>query len=307
MRSLSLVLCFALMPMAALADMHVLIVEGLGGDPVYTEQFNEEQQALHKASESLTSSNSIVTLSGEAATKERITGELKALAKSLKADDRLVVYLVGHGSYDGYEYKFNIPGPDITATELGKLLDALPAKNQLIVATGSASGALADALKKDSRVVITATRSGSERNVTHFGIDFAEALRNASTDTDKNGRITAQEAFDAASRGVKDYFEKAKRLASEHPRLEGDLAARFTVAQLGSSGTAAPASSANPQLAALQTQRDKLNGQIEELRLRKDSMDEAEYSKELEKLVLELADVEDKLESQGGSGAGRER
>ena len=26
--------------------------------------------------------------------------------------------LIGHGSYDGAEYKFNIPGPDLTGAEI---------------------------------------------------------------------------------------------------------------------------------------------------------------------------------------------
>lgn len=298
-------LALMLAPLAARADLHVLVVEGLGGEAQYASEFDSERQAIVKASGSLTSANMIVSLNGEAATKERIATEFKTLAKTLKADDRLAVYLIGHGSYDGYVYKFNIPGPDLTAEELSKLLDGVPAKNQLIVATGSASGALADALKKDTRVVITATRTGSERNITHFGEAFAEALSDASADVDKNGRITAQEAFDAAARNVKDFFEKQKRLASEHARLEGSLAARFTVAQIGG-GAAAPAAAANanPQWAALQQQRERLNGQIEELRLRKDSLGEAEYSSQFEKLALELAEVEERIEKLGKAGSG---
>ena len=33
------------------------------------------------------------------------------LASTAKPDDALVLMLIGHGTYDGVEYKFNIPGP----------------------------------------------------------------------------------------------------------------------------------------------------------------------------------------------------
>ena len=293
----------ALLPATASAELHVLIVEGLGGDSQYAQEFHETQQSLQKAAQSLTGAHSIVSLTGEAATRDRIVASLRSLAKNLRAEDRLAVYLVGHGSYDGYFYKFNIPGADMTGEELSKLLDAIPAKNQLVIATGSASGALADLLKRDARVVITATRSGSERNATRFGVEFTAALRDPATDLDKNGSVSAQEAFDAASRKVKDYFEREKRLASEHARLEGATAARFTVAQLHG---AAPALSDNPAVDGLQQQRKQLQERIEELRLRKDSLGEKEYLAQFEKLALELAEVEDKLESAAG-GEARER
>lgn len=284
-----------LLSSAALADMHALIVQGLGGEEGYTEQFNATAEALRRASQSLGGAQ-VTTLAGETATREKILAQFRMLAKTLKADDRVAVYFIGHGSYDGYEFKFNIPGPDLTGAELAKSLDALPAKNQLVVLTGSASGAVADALKKASRVVITATRSGNERNVTYFVTALAQAIDNAASDVDKNGRITVQEAFDAANRAVKDHYEREKRLASEHPRLEGELAARFTLAQLGAAGAAGAGA-----VSAAQPERERLNSQIEELRLRKDGMSEAQYAAELERLLLELAQLEERLEQGGGA------
>ena len=43
--------------------------------------------------------------------------------------------LIGHGSYDTVEYKFNLPGPDISGGELAALCDRVAAKRQLIVNT----------------------------------------------------------------------------------------------------------------------------------------------------------------------------
>jgi hypothetical protein len=101
--------------------------------------------------------------------------------------------LVGHGSYDGEAYKLNLPGPDIDGDEMAKLLAAVPARSQLVVNATSASGSILEKWKADGRTVITATRSGFERNATRFAQHFAAALAAGSADINKNGAITAQE------------------------------------------------------------------------------------------------------------------
>jgi hypothetical protein len=58
-----------------------------------------------------------------------------------KPDDALVVMLIGHGTDDGVDYKFNIPGPDLTAAELAALLDRVPAARQCVVNMTSSAAA----------------------------------------------------------------------------------------------------------------------------------------------------------------------
>lgn len=293
----------ALTPVSASAALHAVIVEGLGGEPQYTEQFREQVEILRGASMPLAAGGEIKVFTGPAATRDALQAHFRTLTKAVTREDRVAVYLVGHGSFDGEEFKFNIPGPDLTGTDLKRMLDALPTDNQLVVSTGSASGSLVDSLQKESRVLITATRSGNERNATRFGGDFAQAFTDPTADTDKSGSISAQEAFEFASRRVEDFFKRETRLASEHPRLEGNRAGRFTVAQLAAA-TAAPRSS-SPERELLAKQRDGINGRIEELRLRKEQMEEAAYLGELEKLLLELAAAEEVIEALDGSaGAG---
>ncbi len=58
--------------------------------------------------------------------------------------DRFVLVLLGHGSFDGTDYRFNIPGEDITGAGLRALLDRFPeGVTQLVVDATSASGAMA--------------------------------------------------------------------------------------------------------------------------------------------------------------------
>lgn len=279
------------------AELSVVIVEGLGGEAKYSQQFDKEVKAIQSASTGLTNAQHIQVLSGDAATRANITAVFKQFATSLKQDDRLAVYLVGHGSHDGYEYKFNIPGPDLSGSDLAKLLDAIKSDSQLIVATGSASGGLQEVLKKDSRIIVTATRSGNERNATQFGGLFAEALADAATDTDKNGRITAQEAFDLTARKVKDYFEAESKLSTEHAQLVGARANVFAIAQLNGA-TTPMATTAN---AGLLVEREQLNSRLEDLRLRKDSLSEDDYLKQLEPLLLQMAELDARIDAEQGT------
>ena len=50
---------------------------------------------------------------------------------------------------------------------------------------------------------------------------WIEALRDAAADTDKNEVITALEAFKFAEAKTKQFYETNKRLATEHPMLDG--------------------------------------------------------------------------------------
>ncbi len=128
--------------------------------------------------------------------------------------------LIGHGTYDGVEYKFNIPGPDITGAELAALLDRVPAARQLVVNMTSSSGGSIEFLRKPNRVVITATKTGTEKNATVFARYWAEALRDPAADADKNETVSALEAFHYAQRKTTEFFDTQKRLATEHAVLE---------------------------------------------------------------------------------------
>jgi len=278
------------------AELYYLIVGGLGGESTYDEQFQKDTAALAAVARRTTAQSRVMLLQGEAATREAVVSSLDSLRTRAKAADNVVVMLVGHGSYDGESYKFNLPGPDIDGEEVAKLLSAVPARSQLIVNTTSASGAVLEKWAAEGRTLITATRSGFERNATRFAQHFAAALAAGSADLNKNGAITAQEAFDYASRAVADSFEKDGALATEHPQIAGGAAARFTVARLASAAPA-EAASTDPAVAALVAQREDLDGQIESLRARRESMANDVYLTELQKLLVQLAEVQGKIDA----------
>jgi hypothetical protein len=298
--------CLKLLPALALgigitapahAELYYLIVAGLGGEPTYTEQFDKDSAALVGVARRTTATSRVMVLKGEGATREALVSSLDTLRTRAKAADNIIVMLVGHGSFDGEAYKLNLPGPDIDSAEFAKLLGEIPARAQLVVNMTSASGAVLEPWAAEGRTLITATRSGFERNATRFAQHFAAALEDGSADLNKNGAITAQEAFDYASRRVADSFEKDGTLATEHPQIAGGAPTRFTVARLASAGPAPEAAATSPAVAALITERERLDAEIESLRARRESMPNDAYLAELQRLLVALADVQGKIDA----------
>ena len=278
---------------AAGADMHALIVAGLGGDPAYAEQFERQAGQVDQALRSLTDADNVLVLSGADASRDAVLTRIRELQGRLGQRDQFALFLLGHGSYDEHEYKFNLPGPDLTDADIVAALDALPVSSQVLVNTSSASGALADLATADGRIVVLATRSGVERHATRFGNYFTAALSDEAADTDKNARISVAEAFQFAERRVAEYYERNDQLATEHPLLHGAQPDRVALARLGGTLPAV----VDTVLAAMLAERDALNTGIDELRLARDTMAAADYQSALLEKMLELARIEDAIEA----------
>lgn len=287
-----LLMALLLSPALAVADYHVVIVEGLGGEQRYGDRFREQTEALDRAARTVTSGDYIRVFRGDEATRDAILAHFESLTDDVGQDDTVVVYLIGHGSFDDHEYKFNVPGPDLTGEDIAAMTAALSSGNQLLVNTSSASGASVEMLGADNRIVIAATRSGAERHATRFGSYFVLALAEPSADLDKDRMITAREAFDYADRRVADFFDTNGQLATEHARLEGSRADRFNIARLGS---AEPVPD-DPELTELLANRDTLNRRIDQLRLRREAMPAEEYQAALLEQLLALAELEERIE-----------
>lgn len=280
----------ALTNATANATTFSIVVAGLGGEPDYEQRFNTWAQELDKTLRAAPESQ-VETLTGAKATKENLRAIIANITKSAKADDALMLVLIGHGTFDGTEYKMNLPGPDVTATDLATWLDRVPASRQLIVNATSASGASQHALVRENRTIITATKSGTEKNATVFPRYWVEALRDAAADTDKNEVISALEAFKFAELKTKQFYDTNKRLATEHALLNGGDssaglgAGRFALLRIGSIQMAA----SDPAKRALLEKREQIEGSIDRLKFQKAAMPTDQYKRELQVLLLELA------------------
>jgi hypothetical protein len=289
--ALALAMAAALSPAAT----HYVTITGLGGEPDYEQRFAGWARDIERALEDAGGEARVHTL--VAPLREKVRATFDELAREAKAEDALVVMLIGHGTYDGHEYKFNLPGPDISAAELAAMLDRVGAKRQLVVNTTSASGGALAALARPGRIVISATKSGTERNATVFARYWAEALRDPAADTDKNETVSALEAFRYAERKTKAFFETEKRLATEHAVLEdkgaaGPVAASFPLLRLGANAAA----SRDPAKVKLLAKKEELELSIDRLKYQKAAMPEAEYRKQLTVLLLELARTQEEID-----------
>ncbi len=308
-----------LLPAFAHAELYITIVQGLGGMPEYQQEFDTVREKIAAASVTLTNEERVFTFTGESATREALLAHFASLKDLMSDEDRAALYLIGHGSFDGEEYKYNIPGPDLTSADFKGVLEALPGQNHVVITTGSTSGALvegitgvpaprddappreaeaADAAEAPSKyLLVAATRNGNERNATHFGRFFAEALVSSEADINKNDTISVQEAYDYAEREVAAFFEEEQRLATEHAQLRGSGAAQFSLSRLNT----LEYETDDPELSELLQQRQDIDAKIEELQLRRgEYASNRDYLQALQALVLQSAEITERIDRARG-------
>lgn len=284
-----LALCQVLVTQPAIcAETRILIAVGIGGDARYQQEFEQQGNALSRHFRTV--ANDVTLLQAEHANRDAIYQALTEINKRTEADDALVLMFVGHGTYDGEHFRFNVKGPDFTALELADWLEPVRAGQQLVVFTGSSSGAVLEPLELDTRTVFAATRSGEERNATVFGQFFVTAFEDNSADTNKDFRVTAFEAFQYASTRVEEYYDSQNTMMTEHPTSNGSESA-IILAHLGTGSFEQFVSS------PLQTRVDELEREINALKVNKAQYSQDEYFDQLQRLLLELAYIAMELKS----------
>lgn len=295
-----------------------VIISGAGGEPAYAKQF---EQWTVELSSVLTEkfgfdSKQVKILTEKPAdnatarsTAEEVKRTFAWLKSQLEPDNVLFLFLIGHGSFDGNEAKFNLVGPDLSASDYNALLSSLPTRRIVVFNMASASGEFIKSLAGKGRIVVTATRSGQETNATRFPGFFIAALNANDADTDQDGHTSVLEAFVYANRLTADFYKQAGRLATEHALLDDDgdgvghekaeagegLLARATYLDSLSVEDAA----ATATTAKLLKERTRLEGEIEQLIARKASMPGAEYEEALERLFIQLAKVNRSIKQAG--------
>ena len=290
------------------ASVYYVTVAGLGGEPDYEQRFTAAAKDLDKVFKASSGAH-VYTLTGSQSTRVRLTETMAAVARDAKPEDDFVLTLIGHGSFDGVEYKFNLVGPDVSAPELAAMCDRVPARRQLVVNTTSASGGSVPALEHSGRGVIAATKTGTEKNATVFARYWVEALEDPTADQDKSESISAMEAFQYADRKTAAFYESQKRLATEHAVFqdtgrgeavragaaqgrEGALLSSLIVVRIGASQAAMN----DPAKRDLLAKKEELEQQIDALKYQKAAMEPGEYKKQLTAALLQLATVQGELE-----------
>ena len=153
----------------------------------------------------------------ESADAERLRQTLAA--EPTDGHEALWLVLIGHGTFDGKEARFNLRGPDVPATDLADWLKPFQ-RPVVVINTASASAPFLNKLSAPNRVILTATRSGHEGNYARFGGYLAEAIATLQSDLDQDGQVSLLEAFLTASHGVAEFYKTEGRLATEHALLD---------------------------------------------------------------------------------------
>ena len=307
---------------------HALIVVGLGGNADYRDRFHNQAVALREAftskhgmlSEHVTylgerpeSAPEIVT---DKSTRDNVLSYLSTIAQQMGSSDRLLVILIGHGTSDQAEARFNITGPDLAPSDLQMALTGFPTQTLALVHTGSASGGFLEPLSGPNRIIITATRTQRERNATEFAQFFVEAIIGESADLDKDERVSLLEAYQYAREEVIRFYEDENEILTEHAVLDdngdgtgseevglnepdGSLAAGF---QLGGISVTEEEINQDPELARLYEERRQIQARITELRVLRDAMQEEAYMAAMEELLVELALKNREIRAKEGNG-----
>ena len=305
-------LALALARAAAAADFPaptVIFVAGAPGEAIYASNLVRQAALWSNGCARAGAGFVTVGLATNAAPDREVLRDTLA-AQARKGPEPLWLVLAGHGSFDGQTARFNLRGPDLTPADLAEWL--APFERPLVLVHAfSASAPFLPALAGTNRVILTATRSGHEVNYSRFGDHLAAVLTDPAADLDRDGQTSLLEAFLAAAARVAEFYKTEGRLATEHALIEDNGDGLGTPADWfrGVRAVKRPAAGAWPDGARahqihllpgaaeralspeIRARRDALEREVFRLRESKAGRPEAEYYRDLEKVLLELAEL----------------
>jgi hypothetical protein len=287
----------------------VLVVVGAPGDPEYASQF-QQWAAQWQAAAAKAGAESIaigVANPVGGSDRDRLHAVLAEKAAA-PGKEPLWIVLIGHGTFDGREAKFNLRGPDVTDIELAEWLAPLKRPLAVLDCT-AASGPFINRLSGENRVVVTAAKSGYELNFARFGQYLAEAIVDPRADLDKDGQVSLLEGFLTASSRTNEYYRTHSQLATEHALIDdngdklgtpadwfrGVRATRRAKDGAALDGLRAhqlhliPSDRERQIPAAVRQRRNQLELAIAALRDQKNQLGTDAYYQRLEPLMIELA------------------
>lgn len=295
-------------PAPAADAPQVVVVVGAEGQPEFGKQFRKQAAQWTNACVRAGATYELIGTDTNATSSDLDRFHTCIAGAPTNGLSPLWIVLIGHGTWDGHEARFNLRGPDCTATNLAQWLKPFQ-RPIAVINTASASAPWIPVLADPRRVVISATRSGDEQNLTRFGGFLAEAIADPSGDLDQDGQTSLLEAFLRASTRTTEWYQTAGRLATEHALIDdngdglGTPAAWFR----GTRATRKAAAGARLDGAAARqfvlvrgewdqrlsptdrTKRDALELELSRLRERRPEPPDEAYYRKIEAIALELA------------------
>jgi hypothetical protein len=285
----------------------VILVVGAAGESEFADNFRQQSDQWEKACRRAGACFTSIGLSSSNQTTDlELLKQQLALAHT-NSFMPLWIVLIGHGTFDGQEARFNLRGPDLSATQLAECLKPFH-RPVIVINTASSSAPFLNKLSGTNRVVITATRSGTEQNFTRLGQYLAQTIADPKSDLDGDGQTSLLEAFLSAAAQVAEFYKTEGRLATEHALLDDNGDSLGTpsdwfrgVRAVKKTNQGSPDGARAHQIHLLlsplelilpletRSQRDALELALLALREKKQAMGEEEYYRKLEALLLQLA------------------
>lgn len=287
----------------------IVLVVGAPGTPEYAQQFASWADRWVEVAEQ---SGAVLSRigDGESETPDREVLEKTVKSLSPRGATPAWIVFIGHGTYARNVAKFNLRGRDVSATELAEWLEPL-SRTVVVVDCALASGPFVNRLSGDNRVVVTATKSGTEQNFARFGKYFADAVASPDSDLDHDDEISVFEAFLRASAAVEQFYKSEARISTEHALLDDNGDGKGTPAKMfrgaraiGSAkqGTALDGKRASRITLALSEnrlrltseeldRRDEIEQQLDQLLSKKKTLSEQQYESQLEPLLMRMARI----------------
>lgn len=299
----------------------LILVRGAPGQPDYEKEWDEWLSLWEKAGKQ--GDCRILSVGRTVVPNQSDKDQIQALLtnESRTTDNPLWIVFLGHGTDDGKECRFNLVGPDLTPADLAHWLQPVKRPVALLFFCSS-SAPFIKAVSGPGRVVITATRSGAESNLSRFGGFFARALHEPRADLDQDGQVSLLEAFLFANSTLTDFYKGAGRLATEHPLLDdngdglgvqGDWFQGLTQTKKPKEGALAdgrrahqwhlvPSQTDRMLAPELRRKRDNLEIELAQLREKKSTIDPQVYERDLEALLRKMGSIY--LDSSSGTSSG---
>lgn len=299
-------------PISSLADeapraAEIVVLVGAPGTPDYEGLFRRWAGQWETAAKSANAAYTMIGLDPSTAMSDRARLEQWLKDADKTGPRELWLVLIGHGTFDRRVAKFNLRGPDVSTDDLKEWIKPIE-RPVVVIDTSAASAPFLTQLAGPNRVIVSATKSGSEQNFARFGGFLAEALVDPSSDLDKDDQVSLWEAFLAGSRLTSAWYKDEGRLQTEHALLDdngdgqGTRADAFdgldpvkaAAAKVALDGSRAHQRHLVPSAAEAQLppeirqRRDRLELQILDLRAKKSLLKEDEYYLQLEALLIEL-------------------
>jgi hypothetical protein len=296
-----------------LAKRSVIVVVGATGAPEYEQEFAGWAEQWKTAAARGGADCVVIGTDQNAAKPQTLDRDRLKTLLDRAADEtnhELWLVLIGHGTFDGRTARFNLRGPDVSATDLAEWLKPLT-RPVAVINCSSASGPFINKLSAANRVVVTAAKSGSEQNVARFGKYLSASIADPNADLDKDGQTSLLEAWLSASRKVEEFYKTEGRLATEHSLLEDNGDGRAVRADFFRGIRPIKKSADNTAIDGyrahqfhlvrspeehrlppeLRRHRDELELSVIQLRDRKETVPPTDYARQLETLLIELAEV----------------